>query len=200
MSTQTEREAAARAFYESARRTEDEVVFGDAINVKRGGWFLPNGVDSAKYGGIPWDDIACAWVVHVRALDAVNAAPVAPDPLAGVVWADPERVIRFCENEPGVTCGMDGDLYCAHTSVPDEVIVAHAHAQLARGSSPAAVAVTLEDATTAPAIRFPVWCNSCPWTGRAVDGLVPHRCPYCGGEWTLVDGTRALGVTPAVLS
>ena len=168
MSDHGEREAAARALAAAdvvgAGRDAAESAFDRVIDAPDG-WWLPDGTDSATHanvregGWIDFDEAAGLWLAHVR-------APVAPDPLAGVVFTTPGAVLAWAEQawdkvrpKPVGFAAMgvssaDGDALwswlrtndASGNGWPEHVgtIAAHARAQLAREAKAAPVAVTLD--------------------------------------------------------
>jgi len=158
MSTQSEREAAARVFAAGGAFKG----FDAAVDAPEG-WYLPDGTDSGENGWVELDEVLDRWKAYVRALDAAKT-PDAPareaDALEGVVWRDAAAVLRHAEcdtaDEWDDVAGGDRQRYTSawnalgHDEAAHVTIAAHARAQLAREAHKAAPtqpeALTLEQA------------------------------------------------------
>ena len=150
MSTQEEREAAARKVFERPDQYNAAALLSLCV--------YDDGTYKRVYSradGFVSEDVAsvvASWLAHVRALDAKAAAQPA-DPLEGVVWQNPEWVIWYTTKgvhpqprEVGDDRARAFDIIWKRM-VPRGGVNAHARAQLARESAPAQPpALTLEQA------------------------------------------------------
>jgi hypothetical protein len=172
MSDQSEREAAARAWANHPSEANRRAAI--ALIRHSPGYWAPDGTLFSAPCGDPLGTVGDLWLAHVRTLDAANAAPVAPDPLKGVVWLNAARTVAWLDGDDysewltgphttdkrdactaqgamialsGQACKRSMSLLWLHPC--RQVVLAHARAQLAREAKAQptpAPAVTLEEA------------------------------------------------------